>query len=216
MFSIRKAKSGSTDGAPATPAEALRAQSTAEPPSIAFDTAQARLEAFAEATLRLPPEQAKRRIDRNVQDAALAYLTYRLTPLAPDHVAPGGSYRASMQAAATVAESFDEAHRQQLIDRVLFNLNDPSALQSLAPMIHRAVPAREMERAILRHLSSDNELHLHNALQIPYFLYGRRADYRLSPTAAEAFEARVAELLRCASLNPLVRDRLRTARLPAR
>ncbi len=191
----------------AAASKALLAQHTTPRPRMSLVDAMARLEPLASG----PLDPAK--VDSDLQDAALAMLAYRFTPVDLGALDEVDESRAMATTIAAMPH-FDEPHRGQLLSDVLFNFAHPAAYQAIWNGLVQLVPPDEMEAALVEHAHSDNELHANNALSLPYYIYGRSPDFTLSDQARADLENAVRSLEQRPGLNSLVRERLAEVRLP--
>lgn len=122
----------------------LHAQHTVRPPRLRFEEAARKLGRFYQehenlTREELPPLVAR---DRELQDAALAFLKYRYTPLdleASDFDEP---YTDENRVAIAVCAHVDAARKEELL-QVLLNLALPANHQALWPVaLAAASPAR--------------------------------------------------------------------------
>jgi len=193
--------------------EPLLAQHTVQPPAMSIGDAIGILEPLVDGVGS--PLKASGQPD--VQDAAIAMLKYRYTPVDLDAINgvlnDEGTVRA-VQAALGLIPYLDAAHERVLLNEVLFNFAHPNTHLFLGPGIVELVAPGKMEALLLRHARSDNELHVNNALHLPYYLYGRTPDFRRTDSDRREFLAIVEELRSTGGLNPVVRAALESFRLP--
>lgn len=181
----------------------LLRQHTVSPPGMSLDAAVGLLEAPGVSS-----DRTRRR------DAALAFMKYQFTPLDPDAVHFDRDYDAAFAAAVVVLQNADPAHKRQFVDEILFNVAHPANHGVLWPLVCDLLRPDELAQELLSRLRSDNELHVHNALRLPYFVYGRRSDYELSDASRTALQSAAQALGQRPVLNPLVRDAVTEFALP--
>ncbi len=178
---------------------------------MSFDEATAKLGAFYDLVAALSREEAVAQLEKDpsVADAAVAFLTYYLTPLRYTVVDPAADYDRLFALAMALLPLLDAAHRRQALDEALINIADDTAFQFLRDAVRAAYPPRVIGGAIARYLRSDSPLHVYNALNLPYYLFGLGEPYRLDPElVAEIKGAAAALRARAKDLHPLVRDSL--------
>ncbi|MBK7861814.1 MAG: hypothetical protein IPJ65_24995 [Archangiaceae bacterium] len=193
---------------------ALVAQHTVALPALTFEQAVRLLEAFNTAHLATPPAQLPKLVaqDSRLQDAALAFFIYRFTAASPQLPDPGHSLKLAADVAGGALRFGDDAHKQALLEQVVFNVAHPAGHQALSAVVRSALPAAEVERALLAHAASANELHLHNALELPKWLFGPR--YPLSQSGRLQLQQRVEGLKGKPGLNAVLQQAVTSFRLP--
>ncbi|MBK7861817.1 MAG: hypothetical protein IPJ65_25010 [Archangiaceae bacterium] len=184
-------------------------------PSLGFVQAVDLLEDFNTANLETPRAElpAKVAADAKLQDAAVAFFAYRFTAVAPQPADVGRDLKLAAEVAQGVLRFADPTHRQAFLEQVVFNVAHPAGHQALAPVVKGALPAAQVERALLTHARSTNPLHLHNALELPRWVFG--SGYPLSEAGRAQLERRVEGLRGNTALNPLIARAVTEFRLPA-
>jgi hypothetical protein len=152
--------------------------------------------------------------DRELQDRALDFFLQILTPAGIGMVDPDADYDRPFELAKGTLVVMDEAHKRRFLETVLFDLMSSADYQFLKDAIRRAFPPDEMARAIAENLQSENELHVLNALHLPYFLFGWDPDYSLGKAQKEEIRRAVADLRGRERLNPLVKMGIESFALP--
>jgi hypothetical protein len=119
-----------------------------------------------------------------------------------------------MAATLAILPHLDDRHRHRLMEEILFNFAHPAAYQAVWGGLIDLIPAADMEAAILARARSDNELHVNNALRLPYYIYGRAPHFPLSDQGRAELEDIVADLTIRTGLNALLQEGLAEVRLP--
>lgn len=195
--------------------QALLAQSTVKKPSMALSAATAALEQFFKDTQGLAADAVAKKVgaDLDLQNAAVAFLKWRLSPLGKDAIEPGKSYATASNVALGVVQWSTPARKAEVLDTV-FNTSHPAMLGQLHPLLLTAYTPEALEKAVLEKAASKNELHQMNALSLPYHVFGRKPDFKLSAKGHAALLQRLAAAQNNAALNPLAREVLGNVKLP--
>jgi len=194
---------------------ALFAQHTVSRPTIKLDESAKRLAAFGAKNSGLAKEAFVKRVaaNKSIQDDAIAFLKLRFTPVDLHGVDANADYGAAMLGALDVVPAMDAAHKAEFVE-VLFNLAHPANHQAMWETVLAAIPAADLEKLLLARLRSSNDLHINNALHLPYYVYGRKPDYAMSAAGRAEFAQAVAALRAKPNLNLIVREGLAEATLP--
>jgi len=144
---------------------ALYAQHTVTPPAMTFTRARWILEGFAETTSALLPFEQCFRIDDTVREAALAFLTYRFTPL----LVTDCDFDVAFEAAGLVLSFSDSNIHVRFLEEIVLNVVNPDDLRVFAKMVRRIAPDR-LEATLLRYARCNNDLHARNAFWLTYHL----------------------------------------------
>jgi hypothetical protein len=109
-----------------------------------------------------------------------------------------------MAATLAVLPHLDDAHRHRLTEEIPFNFAHPAAYQAVWGRLIDLIPATDKKAAILIRARSDSELHVNNALRLPYYIYGRVPHFPLSDQGRAELEDIVADLGASTELNALM------------
>lgn len=186
----------------------LLGQHTVSAPRLSSRAAARHLMTFIEANRQLSAAQLPWVVakDHALQDAALAHLKFRFTPLDLTQSDVGPSASKVTGAALAIAPHTDPPHRTEFLDEVVFNVAHPAHHRLLAPAVLGAIPAEQLENALVSNVQSDNELHVHNALHLFAELSQRRSSNVSESTAStQRFCDAAARLRQRPNLNPLIK-----------
>ena len=151
--------------------------------------------------------------DRAVPDAALAILAHAFTPRGGDATEPPPA-AAHYTALASIVLLHAPPQRGRFLDEIALSVDDPERYRLLAQRVGVAVPAVELEAALIAALKGDDELRCANALAIQYYLYGHARGPRLSDAGRAAIAEEVAALAARPDLSQRVRSELGAFTLP--
>ncbi len=200
---------------PGAAGRALLAQHTVTPTTLDYRSAVTRLTAFHDKASGWSSAEISRRAsaDPTLQDAALAYLKLRFTPLDPKQVDDTLDASKAQAVALRLVPEMDPT-RRRAFGELLFNVAHPAGHEVLWPAVVAAIRPAELEKLLLEKLRGRNELHQHNALLIPAAVYGRRTNYAPSEIGEKALSCAAAALAAPASRNLLLRDAICAFKLP--
>jgi hypothetical protein len=194
---------------------ALMGQHTVRVPKMSIGRAAARMEELYGRVKDSTPEQAARLVedDRMLEQAAIALLKWRLTPIGIEQIDLDRSYADATTAAVGITRWMSSEAKKELLE-IAFNVGHPANLTALQNALLAAFPQSELEAAVLDRARSQNELHRMNALSLPYYVFSR-PEARLS-RAGHAELTKILEATRDSDRsNPLARETLGRTQLPS-
>jgi hypothetical protein len=193
----------------------LYLEHTASQPNLPYPEVVSELGLQAEAARLLSWEQFSRQAgaDAALQDRALDFLNYYLTPLRLE-LEGGGAQDKVLELVWGILMAMDDDHHRRFLAETLFNLADPAEVNRLKTAIWDAFPPKAVAAALVDHLSADNPLHHYNALHLPYHLFGWNEQFALSSQDRQEILAAVEELKEREDLHPLVSVSLEGFGLP--
>src|SRR5688572_24808929 len=110
----------------------MLSQHTAQVPPISLDAAVSALEMFREQVSALLPFEQRRRVTPDMENIALAFLTYQFTPLRVDCEA---NFRAAFEAAGLVMRHASDDTRQRFLTEVVLNCVHPEDVERFSKLI---------------------------------------------------------------------------------
>lgn len=184
----------------------LLAQHTVHAPQIAFEAALQRLTSFVERNGSLTGKPLRDAVIRDVdaQDAAIAFLKYRFTPVGAARVDLSASAATCTGVALGLVAHLDLSHRTEFLEQVVFNVAHPANQGALAPSVLASMAAEELDAALLERVQSSNELHVHNALHLFREIEEERRRAGVNSNARHAFYSAAERLRHRTRLNLLI------------
>jgi hypothetical protein len=137
---------------------ALLAQHTVRPPATSFARAVRTLEAFGDTTA-MPCA--------DVEDAAIAFLTYHFTPLL---VNIDDDFEAAFEAAGIALRYASAKTQQRFLEEVVLNCVHPRDLMLFVAMVKHVIPAARLDHTLRHYAALGNELHQHNVFWLVHYL----------------------------------------------
>jgi hypothetical protein len=171
----------------------MLSQHTAQVPPMSFAAAVSALEMFGEQVTALLPFEQRRRVTPDIENAALAFLTYQFTPL---RVEFDNNLRAAFEAAGLVMRHASDETRQRFLAEVVLNCVNPDDVKRFSRMIRHTIPSECIGETLRHHAAIGNDLHVYNSFWLLHYM-------RVSD---EVLVAIAAQLVGRPTTNPYVRE----------
>ena len=183
----------------------LSSEHTTKKPGLSIESSVSTLDAFFTSHGKSDPTALAATVASNpaLQDAAIALLKYRVTPL-NQQLPEGLDTHKAFAVASKIVPMLDSDHRKQFVDEVMFNASHVAFHDELAKTLMGASSSMQLDRALVGGVTGGNSLHANNALGMVYAL--TRNGHPFSASTRQVLKTAATTLSAKPDANPVLRE----------